>query len=198
MSLTRKDVRNILENSDMSTEEKVARIIGGHIESLDGLNDKIATLESANKRLEDAEKELSTLKDENWKKKYEEEHSDFESYKKEQEAAASKAKQDEAFSEFVKNLKLTEDGKKKVEAYNRDKVEFAEDGSIKNPEEIAKQLEEEWSAYKDETVIEGADVSNPPANNLGGNKKFDDMSLSEKMFYANEHPTDPAVLNFLK
>ena len=55
--------------------------------------------------------------------------------------------------------------------------------------------EEDYSGSSADQTKTGADVSNPPDNTHGNT--FDQMSLADKMKYANEHPDDTGVKAWL-
>ena len=91
MAMTRKSLKAM-----GLTDEQIDSIIEMHTETVDGLKDKLKAAEEKANKLDDVQKELDGLKansGDDWKSKYEKEHSDFESYKKgvtEKETKAAK------------------------------------------------------------------------------------------------------------
>jgi hypothetical protein len=61
MAFKRKDIRAILEDESLSVEERTARLVGLHMETVDALNDKIVSLQSDADKLKDAQTKLSDL-----------------------------------------------------------------------------------------------------------------------------------------
>ena len=62
MAFKRKDIRVILEDESLSVEERTARLVGLHMETVDALNDQIASLKEDADKLKDTQTELSILK----------------------------------------------------------------------------------------------------------------------------------------
>ena len=55
MAFKRKDIRAILEDESLSVEERTARLVGLHMETVDALNDKIVSLQSDADKLKEAQ-----------------------------------------------------------------------------------------------------------------------------------------------
>ena len=64
-------------------EEKIDQIIEAHTETVDGFKDKVNEYKEKAEKYDEVKKELDEIKDgdNDWQKKYEKEHSDFEAYK---------------------------------------------------------------------------------------------------------------------
>jgi hypothetical protein len=99
MALTRKLLKSLsLEESVIET------IIDAHTETVDALKDERDTYKANADKLPGVQKELDDLKKDggDWQTKYEKEHTDFEAYKNEQTAKATKATKDAAFRALLK------------------------------------------------------------------------------------------------
>ena len=64
-------------------EEKIDQIIEAHTETVDSFKEKVNDYKDKAEKYDDVKKELDNLKDgdNDWQKKYEKEHNDFEAYK---------------------------------------------------------------------------------------------------------------------
>lgn len=62
MALTRKDIRTWLEDENMDMEAKIQKIIGGHLETVDGLRDEATRFKADAERLASVQTELDELK----------------------------------------------------------------------------------------------------------------------------------------
>lgn len=176
MSLSRKDIRTFIEDESLSTEEKVAKIIAGHIETVDGLNDKITSLERDSERLESVQKELDGLKsanteEESWKEKYEAEHSAFENYKTQQVEAELRTSKERLVSDYYKGKGITtENGIKLAMGYSKgiiDSLELDDNGKIKDSSGLEKLIKNELAGLIVKEETSGAKTVTPPKNEGG-------------------------------
>ena len=73
-------------------EEKIDQIIEAHTETVDSFKEKVSEYKDKAEKYDDVKKELDELKDgdNDWQKKYEKEHSDFEAYKNDVTAKETK------------------------------------------------------------------------------------------------------------
>lgn len=160
MSLT----RSMLKGMGL-TEEQVGAIIDAHTETVDGLKDKLKAAQADASKLKDVQKELDDLKAEggdDFKAKYEKEHSEFESYKK--TVADEKAANEKRglYRELLKDAGIDPkriDAVMKVADLSKAKVK---DGAIENADDLKKAIAEEWSDFISTTTTRGADVQTPP------------------------------------
>lgn len=181
----------------------IDEIITAHTETVSGLKDDLDKANSYKEKadkLEAVQKELNDLKAEvakNGGKSYEALKKEYDDFKAQVEGEKTKAAKEKAFREAMKDASLNDKGIEKAVKYaDWDKIELDADGKLKNAKDHIKSAKEEWAEYVTTTTQKGADVNTPPDNN-GGNG-FAKMSLAEKMSYANDHPNDPAVKNWLE
>lgn len=167
MSLTRKMLKAMgIE------EEKIDQIIEAHTETVDGFKDKLNDYKDKAEKYDSVKKELDDLKDgdNDWQKKYEKEHSDFEAYKTDITAKETKRTKEHAYRELLRGAGVSE---KRLDAIlkvtNLDSVELDKDGKIKDADKHTETVKTEWADFVETTSTQGADTATPPANN-GGTK----------------------------
>ena len=167
MSLTRKMLKAMgIE------EEKIDQIIEAHTETVDGFKDKVNEYKEKAEKYDGVKKELDELKDgdNDWQKKYEKEHSDFEAYKTDVTAKETKRTKEHAVREFLKSAGVSE---KRLDAVlkvtNLDDFELDKDGKIKDADKHTETVKTEWADFIETTSIQGANTATPPTNN-GGTK----------------------------
>lgn len=154
MALTRAQVKEILSSAGVSSENMdsaVDKIINGHITTVDALKEERDEYKKLADRLPAIEKERDDLKSKNaddWKKKYETEHSDFETYKKgiaDKEAEQVKIK---LFTDQV--LKPANIDPRRYQSILRltdlSKISV-EDNAIKDAESHIGSVKKEWEDY---------------------------------------------------
>ena len=167
MSLTRK----MLKAMNIE-EEKIDQIIEAHTETVDGFKDKVNEYKEKAEKYDGVKKELDELKDgdNDWQKKYEKEHSDFEAYKTDVTAKETKRTKEHAVREFLKSAGVSE---KRLDAVlkvtNLDDFELDKDGKIKDADKHTETVKTEWSDFIETTSTQGANTATPPTNN-GGTK----------------------------
>lgn len=183
------------------TEEQVGAIVEEHTESTDALKKQRDDYKREADELKDIKKELDDLKAERgegdeWKTKYEEEHKAFEDYKAAQAEAGIKASKVDAYKALLKELGVSENRIDSIiKITNLDEYEI-KDGAFVDADKMKESAKEEWKDFIVSTETQGAGTHNPPGNS--GAAVFKDMSLAEKMTYANDNPSDPEVVNWLK
>lgn len=150
-------------------EEKIDQIIEAHTETVDGLKNEAEKFRADAESLPKVQKELDELKakgDDGYKKKYEDEHAAFEKYKGEQAAKETKSAKSAAYRELLKSAGVSE---KRIDSILKvsdiDAVELAEDGKVKDAEKLTETIKTEWADFIVATQTQGAQTSNPPANN---------------------------------
>ena len=167
MSLTRKMLKAMgIE------EEKIDQIIEAHTETVDSFKDKLNDYKDKAEKYDGVKKELDEIKDgdNDWQKKYEKEHSDFEAYKTDVTAKETKRTKEHAVREFLKSAGVSE---KRLDAVlkvtNLDDFELDKDGKIKDADKHTETVKTEWADFIETTTTQGADTATPPTNN-GGTK----------------------------
>ena len=185
------------------TEEQVDSVVEAHRETVDGLQKSLTAAEDKAKKYDGVEKELNELKaansgSEDFKIKYETEHTAFEKYKSEIAAKETRAAKETALKAYFEKNNIV--GKNQAIAMRGikselDGIELDEKGNIKDTASLDELVKGDYAGLVSTTKTEGANIADPPAN-IGGNT-FDKMPLYEKMKFANEHPNDASVKAYL-
>lgn len=154
-------------------DDKVDLIIEKHQEVLTEVKEERDSFKEKAEKLPAVEKELADLKaasedgkENSYKVKYDALKEEFEAYKTDIESKATQTKKENAFKALLKDVGISE---KRIEAVLKvsdlSKVEFDDEGKIKDEEKMKADLKEEWSDFITSTSSKGAETSNPPANN---------------------------------
>lgn len=191
--------REMLKGMNL-TEEQVSAIIGEHVSVKNGLEEKIKQYKADAEQLAAVQKELDDLKKSggNWEEKYTKEHADFEQYKADVAAKEVLVKKREAYSALLKENKIGDkyiDSILNVAKYSD--MELDENGKLKDADKISESIKSDYSGFVINTETKGAGTETPPGDNSAMTKEaFEKLPLSERMSYANAHPSE--VSEFLK
>ena len=151
-------------------EEKAEQIITAHTETVDGLKAERDKYKTDAERLPAVESELKALKEkaageDPYKDKYEKLKKEHDDYKKDVEAKALTAKQESAYKSLLKEIGIPE---KRIDSVLKvsdiSKVEFDDEGKIKEGDKLKESLKTEWADFIPTTKTEGAKTATPPAN----------------------------------
>lgn len=174
MAFTRAEVRSIL--GEAHTEEIENKLFSLYLGEKDKLKERIDNLTSENtklkadsEKLESVQKELDTLKGgEDWKAKYEKEHTDFEAFKTSVTDKETLEQKKSAYSKLLADEQINEKHiKDVVRLTDFSKITLDKDGKLENVDALKKAIGEEWSEYKVITVQKKQQVGNPPSGNNG-------------------------------
>lgn len=195
MALTREFLKGMA-----LTEEQVSAIIGEHVSVTTALKDQIKEYKASAEKLPAIQKELDDLKSTggDWEEKYKQECADFEKYKQDAAAQEQIAKVKTAYSSL---LKVNNVGDKYIDSILRvidfSKMELDTEGKLKGADALSEGIKSDYGGFIVSTEIHGAGIETPPGDpNTMTKEAFEKLSLSERMNYANEHPSEAA--NFLK
>lgn len=180
MALTRKSLKAM-----GLTDEQVDSIVEMHTETVDGLKDKLKTAEEKANKLDDVQKELDGLKansGDDWKSKYEKEHTDFESYKKGITEKETKAAKEKAVKAYFEGKNITGANLDIAMRGCRDEIGAIElDGDkIKDTAALDALVSGTFAGLVVTKSVHGAQTANPPANNGGKNYKSKEEILAIK------------------
>lgn len=185
---TRAEIRKIL--GEAHTEEIENQIFALHLGVVDGLKDEIDKYKVDAEKLPDVQKELDKLKENpgvDYKKKYEDEHTAFEDYKKgidaEKSAAAKKAAA-KAYFEGKNitgtNLEIAMRGaKEEIDALN------LEDGKIKDTAALDALIGGTYAGLVVTKSTAGAKMATPPDGNGGSAGTQSRAKLLEQKYAEN-------------
>lgn len=175
--------RSMLKGMGLS-DEQIGAIIDAHAETVDGLKDSLKAAKADADKLKTVQKELDELKSTNgddYKAKYEKEHSDFDEYKKTVANEKATAEKRSLYRELLRECGVDAkriDSVMKVADIDAAKVK---DGKIENVEDLTKSIKSEWSDFIATDSTRGANVQTPPQGK-GGTKM-----TREEIFRKDEH-----------
>ena len=183
MALTRKMLKA------MSIEdEKIDQIIEAHTETVNALKEERDTYKEEAEKLPTVQKELDKLKEDStkedgknpWKVKYDAIKEEFDNYKAEEQAKATKATKEEAYKALLKECGVAE---KRISAVTRvadiDSIELDKDGNIKDVDALKDSIKEEWGDFIQTEGTKGAETSTPPENNGGKMTKAEILAIKD-------------------
>ena len=171
-------------------EDKQDEIINAHVEVVNALKEERDSLKADAKKADKLQKQIDDLNESMkngerspYKVKYEakvEEFNDlkkeFDDYKANVSAKELESKKYNAYKELLKESGVSE---KRIDSVLRvtdlSKIELDNDGKIKDPDGLKKNIKEEWSDFIVTESKQGANVSNPPANTGGGKKSKEEI-----------------------
>lgn len=168
---TRADIRRIV--GDACTDEIENQIIALHLAVVDPLKDDVARYKADADKLTDVQKELDGLKANNgddYKTKYETEHSAFEDYKKSVQTEKDNAVKTDLVRAYFESKGITG---KNLDIAMRGAVKEIEsaklaDGKLSDTAELDALLKGDFAGLVVTTTPQGASTQNPPSNGGGG------------------------------
>lgn len=198
--MTRKFLKELGIESD-----NIDKIIEEHRGTVDILKDELDSAKAEIAKAKAVETELNALKDEmkskdSYKEKYDSLKEEFANYKAGIDTEKKEAAKLDAYKAILKESGISE---KRIESVLRlakadgfiDELEF--DGeNVKDLAKIKETIKKTYGDYIEKKSQEGADVPNPPAHD--NPNTFKDMTLADKMAYANANPSAPEVVSWLK
>lgn len=176
MALTRK----MLSGMGL-TAEQVDAIIEEHTSVTQGLIADRDKYKADAEKLPGVQKQLDDLQkgDNNWKEKYEKEHSDFEAYKKDVGDKENAAKVREAYQKLLEDAGVhTKHIKTVLKVTDFSGMKLDKDGNLEGAEKLAEDAKAEWADFITTTSTHGADVKDPPSK--GGKAKTKEEILAIK------------------
>lgn len=176
-------------------EDKQDEIINAHVEVVNALKEERDSLKVDAKKADKLQKQIDDLNESMkngerspYKVKYEakvDEYNDlkkeFDDYKADVSAKELESKKSNAYKELLKESGVSG---KRIDSVLRvtdlSKIELDNDGKIKDPDGLKKNIKDEWSDFIVTESKQGANVSNPPANTGGGKKSKEEiMSIKD-------------------
>ena len=196
-SFGRKWLAGIIRNDDLSPEEKEQAIMDGHIAVTDAIKDDRDKFKTEADRAADLQRQLDEKNSgEDFRQKYEDEHKAFEDYRKQAAHNAETAKVKAAYRKLLTDEGI---GEKRLDAILKvtdlSGMKIGEDGNLIGSDELRNAIKTDWGEFIPQREERGAKVETPPKQD---NNTFNTMTLADKMKYANQHPSDPAVMEWLK
>lgn len=164
-------------------DDKADEIINAHRNTVDPIKEKLDQYKADAEKLPAVQRELNEAKEamangdkSPYKVKYEakveeltELQRQFDDYKADVDAKAITAQKKEAYRQLLKNAGINE---KRIDAVLRvsdiEALKLDADGKLKDADKLTEAIKSEWSDFIVEKTEQGANVSNPPQGNGGG------------------------------
>jgi len=167
--------RNWLKTMGLS-DEQVQSIMEEHTSVTDALKAQrdqaqadVKALQTKADKFDETEKELLTLKGEDFKSKYENEHQAFEDYKKKIATETETAKVKSAYRQLLLDEKISE---KRVDSVLKltdfSEMKLGEDGKLENLDALKENIGKEWGEFKVTQSERKQNVPTPPGNGNQG------------------------------
>lgn len=154
---SRAEIRRIV--GENCTDEIENELVALHLGVIDPLKDEIDKYKQAEGKPTEADE---------WRQKYEKEHTDFETFKQNTEAEKVLTAKREAYKSVAKDAGLSEKGIEKALKYaDFSSIELDDDGKVKDAKTHIKNLKEEWAEHIVTTETVGANTATPPTTNTG-------------------------------
>ena len=176
MALTRK----MLSGMGL-TAEQVDAIIEEHTNVTQGLITDRDKYKADAEKLPGVQKQLDDLQkgDNDWKQKYEKEHSDFEAFRKDVNDKESAAKVKEAYQKLLEDAGVaTKHLKTVLKVTDFSGMKLDKDGNLEGADKLTESIKSDWSDFISTTSTQGTGVQNPPAK--GGKAKTKEEILAIK------------------
>lgn len=187
MALSKAKLREILSGAGVDAEhmsDALTEILDAHTASIDAVKEERDRFKEDADKLTKVQKELDLIKEEAekndgknpYKVKYEALKEEYDAFKKDVNAKENKSKKSDAYKNLLKEAGVSE---KRLDAVLRvsdvDKLEFDEEGNLKDKDELIRSIKEEWSDFIQTEQKKGVDTPTPPANNGGGRKTKEEI-----------------------
>lgn len=155
--------------------DKIDEIIEAHAATVNALKEERDNFKADAERYKDTKKELDRVsneletikaeggKEDSYKVKYDALKEEFDSFKKEQSEKELRVKKEQAYKVLLQEAGVSE---KRVDAVLKvsdiDSLEFNEDGSIKDADNLKKGIETEWEDFIVRKETQGTQTPTPP------------------------------------
>lgn len=172
MALTKAKVKEILSRAGVEAENMdaaVDSILNGHIASIDALREERDGYKKDAERLPDVQKELDNLKKagegkDDFEQKYNDLKKEYDDYKSEQSAKATKAAKDKAYRAMLKEIGVSE---KRLDSIMKvtdlSDIKLDKNGAIEGLEDLKESTKTEWADFITTETKQGAGTTMPPA-----------------------------------
>lgn len=169
MGLTRKFLSALGVDAD-----KIDEIISAHTETINALREERDTFKADAEKLPAVQAELDKFKtaaekDKPFETQYNDLKAEYDKYKADVSAKATKAAKETAYRALLKETGIAD---KRIDAVIRvadlDSFELDKDGKIKDSDKMKESIKTEWSDFIITSGQQGASTATPPGGNNGG------------------------------
>lgn len=153
------DEGNIPADSIQALVQSIQKTVGEGFVTVDRYNAKKTQAEELQTKLDETE---------GLQGKYDKLKNEFDTYKGEQEAKATRIQKQDAYKEILKKAGIPEKRFAVIlKTVNLDDLKISSDGKLENEDKVEKSVKEEWSDFIVTTQETGVNSANPPSNNGG-------------------------------
>lgn len=174
MALTRK----LLKGMGL-TEEQIDSIIDAHTDSLEGLQNKVKSLEAEAAEAKDLKKQIEDLKGgKDWKAEHDKVKKELDDYRAEQQGKELSAKKRAAYKALLEKGNIDPKRIETVLKADRDKIEALElddKGEAKDADKLSESIKADWSDFVTTTVKRGVNNAKPPKTEGGSAMTKDEI-----------------------
>jgi len=152
------------------TDEQISAVMEEHVAVTNGLKEERDKYKADADKLPDLQKKLQDAKaNEEYKQKYENEHTAFEDFKTKTAEDAKAAKVKAAYRKLLVEEKIGESKLDKIiKVTDFSGMKLGDDDKLEGEADLRKAIGEEWGEFRTTVSTKGAKVSTPPAG--GGSK----------------------------
>lgn len=163
------------------TDEQVDSIIEMHMETVDGLKKERDGYKEKAEKYDEAEKQLEALAKDDFKAKYEKEHSDFESYKKSVTEKETRSAKEKAVRAYFEGKGITGSNLDIAMRGAKDEISAVElDGDkIKDAALLDELVKGDFKSLIVTQALKGANTATPPANGGAKMTKADILKIKD-------------------
>lgn len=195
MALTRKFLAALGIEAD-----KVDEIITAHVDTMDAIKSERDQFKAEAEKVPELQSTIDSLNkkiSESNDGKYDELLAEYNKYKSDVEARESQRQIEAVYKQLLIESGVSE---KRVDSILKvtdlSQITLDADGKVKDAETLKANIQSEWSDFIVKQGELGASTPQPPTQTNA--TMFSDMSLADKMAYANANPNAAEVVSWLK
>lgn len=162
-------------------ENKLSQILDMHLETVNGLKEKIETYKADALKVPELSKKLDEfaqvqqISDE-YKTKYEQEVQSFSAFKKQLEAEKTNSTKKAAYKKLLEENKVKQNKWDLImRTVKLDDLKLKEDNTLENSEDLNKSIVTDWSDFIEHEIVKGVPIARPPVNNNEKNEKVEEQ-----------------------
>lgn len=153
------DEGNIPADSIQALVQSIQKAVGEGFVTVDRYNAKKTQAEELQSKLDESE---------GLQGKFDKLKTEYDAYKNEQEAKATRIQKEDAYKEILKKAGIPEKRFAVIlKTVNLDDIKISSDGKLEDADKVEKSVKEEWSDFIVTTQETGVNSANPPSNNGG-------------------------------